>query len=339
MLKDKNNSLLTSRGNVSVDKRTNTLLIQDIEPKLQEIKALLKKLDVPMRQVEIATQLVAANKSLEDTLGVRFGGGSNVGFGHRRLGIGSGIERARAIADYPGGIMPPSQAAGASGSIAANDTLPKAWNTEGLFSDLSSAAQIGTVSKVGLALARLPGGTLLDLELQASEYENVTKTLTRPKIVTMDQQKASVSKGTQIPYAQSSSSGVSSIAYQNAEMKLEVTPHITPDDKIFLDLDISNDEKGASIVTSTSTSGTTSQTNAGPAINTNHIQTKVLVDNGATIILGGVLQVTEQHTVSKVPFFSNIPVIGGLFRNKFRSYAPQELVIFLTPRIINTITD
>lgn len=334
MLKDKNNSLLTSRGNVSADKRTNTLLVQDIEPKLQEIKDLLKKLDVPMRQVEIATQIVSANRSFEDTFGVKFGGGANAGIGHRRLGVGAGAERARAIANYENkdgrGVMPPSGAVGAEGSLADNTSLPKTLNTEGLFSDLGASQTKGGIGKVGLALARLPAGTLLDLELQAMEYESNTKTLTRPRLVTMDQVKATVEQGQQIPYTQSSSSGATSVAYQSATTKVDVTPHITPDDKIFLDLDISQDA-----VTETQPSGVT----AGPAIDTTHMQTKVLVDNGETIMLGGILTVADTNNVARVPFFGNLPIIGGLFRNKYIKHAPKELVIFLTPRIINNIQD
>jgi type IV pilus secretin PilQ/predicted competence protein len=338
LLNEKSNSLMTSRGTVSVDKRTNTLLIQDIPAKLSEIKMLLKKLDVAVRQVEISTQIVTADNTLESTLGLRFGGGANAGIGHRRLGVGGSVDRARAIGDFtnaagqPG--MPPSNAliTNATNIGVVPPTLgPTVNNSEGLFSDLGAitagtgfAAAGFNPAKVGLALARLPNGTLLDLELQALEYQSHSKTIARPKLLTQDQNKASVQKGVDIPYLQASSSGATSVAYKTAALKLDVTPHITPDDKISLDLSISNDTQGAIVA-------------AGPVVNTNRIETKVLVDNGETVVLGGVLQVTDNKQTAKVPFFGDLPIIGGLFRSKYAKYNPTELIIFLTPRIINPL--
>lgn len=341
LLKEKANSLMTSRGTVSVDKRTNTLLVQDVASKLSEINELIRKLDVAVRQVEISTQIVTADNTLESTLGVRFGGGANAGLGHRRLGVGGSIDRARAIGDFTNGLgqpsVPPSNVnlAGASPPNA-NITQqvfnvtpgPTVNNTEGLFSDLGAVAgsNLSSPAKIGLALAKLPNGTLLDLELQALEFEARSKTIARPKLVTMDQNKATVEKGVDIPYLQASSSGATSVAYKTAALKLEVTPHITPDDKISLDLLISNDTQGANTQ------------NAGPTVNTNRLQTKVLVDNGETVVLGGVLQIVDNKQWSKVPFFGDLPVIGGLFRNKYSLYSPKELIIFLTPRIIHPLS-
>ena len=292
MLKDKNNSLLTSRGNVTVDKRTNTLLIQDIDAKIAEVRDLLKKLDVPVRQVEISTQIVSASSSLEEALGLRIGGGANVGWGHRRMGIGAGAERARAIADAPGGGMPASSAVTAASGFSGTTTVPTVTNTEGIFANLSQTMSSGgpAMATVGLSLARLPNGTLLDLELQALEFETSSKTIARPTLVTMDQTKASVSKGQQIPYQEASSSGATSTSYKEASLKLDVTPHITIDDKISLDLDISNDSVG------TLSNGATS---SGPPIDTNHIQTKVLVNNGETIVLGGIFKSDDQKKKTK----------------------------------------
>lgn len=337
LLKDKSNSLMTSRGTVSVDKRTNTLLIQDVDTKLSEIHALIDKLDVPVRQVEISTQIVTADNTLENTLGIRFGGGANAGIGHKRLGIGASVDRARAIADYTDPLgassVPPSNAVldntkNMSGNIADGPTLN---NTEGLFSDLGAITS-GTIfgaanlspAKAGLALAKLPNGTLLDLELQALEYETRSKTIARPKLVTMDQNKATVEKGVDIPYLQASSSGATSVAYKTAALKLEVTPHITPDDKISLDLQISNDTQGANV-------------SAGPVVNTNRLETKVLVDNGETVVLGGVLSIVDNKQWAKVPFLGDLPIVGTLFRNRYAQYSPKELIIFLTPKILTPI--
>jgi len=337
MLKDKTNSLMTARGTVTVDKRTNTLLIQDVPSRLAEIRGLLQKLDVPVRQVEISTQIVTADQTLENALGIRFGGGANAGIGHRRLGVGGTVDRARGIADFTNPTtgqsgVPPSNAnitntTNIATSATAANLGPTVNNSEGLFSDLGTTTVGGGVAKVGLALAKLPNGTLLDLELQALEYEKKSKTLARPKLVTMDQNKATVEKGVEIPYQETTSSGAASVAYKTAALKLEVTPHITPDDKISLDLSISNDSPQAAVIAGV----------AGLQINTNRLQTKVLVDNGETVVLGGVLQVTDSRTASKVPFFGDLPIIGGLFRNKYYIHNPAELIIFLTPRIINPV--
>jgi type IV pilus assembly protein PilQ len=359
LMKDKANSIMTSRGNVTVDERTNTLLVQDTANKLVEIRALLKKLDIPIRQVEIATQIITTSSAVENVLGIRFGGAANLGIGHRRLGVGNTIDRARPIADFglgpnnvnpPGtvpasnqqyNIPPPIVTAGAAAQQSPqppdanitqqpyNGTPPTVNNTEGLFSDLG-ALTAGTLfgaagivpGKIGLALGRLPNGTLLDLELQAMEFEFKSKTLAKPRLVTLDQNKASVEQGVDIPYLQASSSGATSVAYKTAALKLEVTPQITPDNKINLDLLISNDTQGATVA-------------AGPTVNTNRLQTKVLVDNGETIVLGGVLSVKDTKQSGKVPFFGDLPILGGLFRNKYSTYAPSELIVFLTPKIIN----
>jgi len=260
------------------------------------------------------------------------GGGANAGFGHRRLGVGASAERARAIADFPNGQMPPSNAVIGQGNLSPVPIPgPTVQNSEGLFSDLGIDTLPGVAgaatAKVGFALARLPNGTLLDLELQALEYESKSKTLSKPKLVTLDQNKATVEQGVQIPYLQSTSSGAASIAFQTASLKLDVTPHITPDDKITLDLDISQDTLGDKVNLGTAGGNP-------PSINTNHLTTKVLVDNGETVVLGGVLVITDSKTWAKVPFFGDLPIIGALFRNKGIQYKPSELLIFLTPKIL-----
>jgi len=339
LLKDKSNSLMTTRGNVTVDKRTNTLLVQDTVNKLEEIRALLRKLDVPIRQVEISTQIVTASNTLENTLGMRFGGAASAGIGHRRLGVASSIERARVVSDFTDNSgkstvpdvntdyasVPPLVNSSITQGVY-NTTFPNLSNIDGLFSDLGATASTSglAAAKAGLALAKLPNGTLLDLELQALEYETKSKTIARPKLVTLDQNKATVEQGVDIPYLTASSSGATSVSYKTAALKLEVTPHITPDDKISLDLQISNDTQGANAP-------------AGPIVNTNRLETKVLVDNGETVVLGGVMSVIDNKTWAKIPFFGDLPIIGGLFRNKYNQYSPKELIVFLTPKIINPV--
>lgn len=327
MLKEKSNSLMTARGNVTVDKRTNALLVQDIPEKIAEIKALIKKLDIAVRQVEISTQIITADESCEDALGMRFGGALNPKFGSRRLGIGSTGERARAIADFlPSGRVPPSMPIIPNGLLNAPPLAgPTIQTTEGLFSDLGTTTSAG-IASLGLALARLPNGTLLDLELQALELESKTKTIARPKLMTTDQTKAVVEQGLEIPYQEASSSGATSTSYRKAVLKLEVTPQITPDGKITLALIITNDSRGEAIATS----------NGGEAltINTNRLETTVLVDNGETVVLGGILTITKVRRSAKVPFFGDIPFLGAMFRNRNREEIRKELLIFITPKIV-----
>lgn len=328
LLKDKTNSFLTTRGSVNVDKRTNTLLVQDVEHRLAEIRTLIKKIDIPVRQVQISTQIVTVNNSLEKTLGVRFGGGANLGIGHRRLGVGSTAERARAIADNRAGEVPPPTPVPSNATLSGGAGGPTVANTEGLFSDLSVAKTGGGLASVGLGLARLPNGTLLDLELQAMQYESLSKTIAKPNLITQNQNKASVEQGIQIPY-QSQTTGSAQAAttsFVTATLKMEVTPQITADDRITLDLNITNDSLGDAVTG-------TSQ----PSINKNNLQTKILLDNGQTAVLGGVLQVLDTRTAAKVPFFGDLPFIGSFFRNKSYKHQPKELVVFLTPRIINTV--
>lgn len=291
LLKEKGNSLMTHRGNVTVDKRTNALLIQDTFSKLQEIKTLLTRLDVPVRQVEISTQIVTADHALEEALGLRFGG---------------------------------------TLSATLNSHQVKMGNPDGLFSDLGSTTIGGGGTKLGLSLARLPSNTLLDLEIQALEYEAKVKTISRPTLITVDQHKAFVETGVEIPYQESTRAGAASVTFKKAVLRLEATPHITPDHKIILDLIISNDSQG----TITTQNTGTGQTSNVVGINTNKLQTKVLANNGETIVLGGVLTLSDAKTKARVPILGDLPCIGALFRNRYQKETYKELLIFITPKII-----
>jgi type IV pilus assembly protein PilQ len=349
ILKEKNNSMMSQRGSITFDKRTNTLLLQDIDSKIGNVRALIQRLDVPVRQVEISTQIITTDNIFEKTFGIRFGGGSNVAIGQRRLGIGSTMDRARATGDF-GTRVPPSNV-DFTGATPINSNIirqplvalapgPQVNNTEGLFSDLGAAlitpGQTAAIGRIGLALARLPNGTLLDLELQALELESKTKTIARPKLLTMDGAKAFVEKGVQIPYQESSSSGATSVSFKPAVLRLEVTPHITPDDKVFMDLNITNDTQGAGLPVQTSANGISVVTNI-PIINSNKLETQVLVDNGETIVLGGIFQINDQKRFQKIPFFGDLPFIGGMFRNYDIFQNPQELIIFITPKIVKPL--
>lgn len=306
LLKDKSNSLMTSRGTATVDKRTNALLLQDTDAKLTEIKRLLKNLDIPVRQVEIATQIVTADNALEEALGVRLGATSLPSLGSAQLGVADTVEHARKAMNL-----------GASSS-------------PHLFTDLGSTTIGGGVAKLGFSLAKLPHHTFIDLELQALEYESKVKTISRPKLITVDQNKASVETGVEIPYQETTASGAASVAFKKAVLRLEVTPHITADNKILLDLIISNDSQGSLTTQNTSSTGTS----GAVSINTNKLQTKVLASDGETIVLGGVLSLTGTQNRAKVPFLADLPIVGGLFKNRYQNNRRKELLIFITPKIL-----
>lgn len=337
ILKEPGNSLMSSRGNVTVDKRTNILLIQDTTRRLHDIKNLIKKLDVAVRQVEISTQIVTADNTLEEVLGMRFGGAMIERLGQQRLGIGSTIERARVIGSASSGTVPTPSAVIPQGLITSSTQGgPTVQTTEGLFSDLpgvlSGAAAVGQVpGKLGLALARLPNGTLIDLELQALEFEAKIQTISRPKITTTDKTRAYVEQGFEIPYLEASSSGATSIAFKKAVLRLEVTPQITPDDKLMLDLSITNDSP--SNIT-TLVGGLAGTTGSSIGLKTSRLTTQVLVNNGETIVLGGVLTLIDSKKCAKIPFFGDLPLVGVLFRNKNMLEERKEVLIFITPCIV-----
>ncbi len=304
LLKTDKNSMLSSRGTVSVDERTNTLLVQDTANKIEEIRSLIHRLDVPVRQVLIESRLVFANDDFEDALGVRFSSAAKFRPGNEPVvGFSGNTIAADAIAQ---GATPASQPLADRLNVNLPATLP------------SGAAGL---AQFGLAIARLPGGTILDLELMALENEGLGKIVASPRLVTSNQQQAYIESGEEIPYQEASSSGATAIAFKKAVLRLEVTPQITPDDHIILDLKVNQDSRG--VVT------------AGvPAINTREIHTKVLVANGETVVLGGIYQQQKNQTKTQVPYLGKIPVFGWLFRNETNSDQRNELLIFVTPKII-----
>ncbi|MEY3182241.1 MAG: hypothetical protein RLZ35_226 [Pseudomonadota bacterium] len=322
------NALLSSRGSVTVDTRTNALLIQDTPKKLTQIRELIRKLDKPVQQVEISTQIVKATSSITDDLGFKLGGASTVGVGHRRMGIGSNVAKARGIVSSTdlGKPVPSPNPVTATLDLTATDvTNPTVTNTEGLFHTLGSG--ISGAGSIGFALARLPAGTLLDLELQALETLALTKVISRPRLLTQDQVKATVTQGVQIPYTDTTNTtggtALLTTSFKDAKLSFEVTPHITPDKRILMDINISNDEQG-----STTSSGV-------PVIDTNTLNTKVLSDNGETVVLGGVFKNSLSNSQNKIPYFGDIPFLGRLFRSKSKTVTNNEILIFVTPKIVS----
>jgi type IV pilus assembly protein PilQ len=295
ILKSSEGGILSERGTVTVDERTNTMLIRDTLPSIDEARKMIDALDIPVKQVLIESRMVTVLDNVDEELGVRWGLSDR----ESDSGVSGSIEGAETIA---GGSIP-------SVDDRLNVNLP-----------VSSAA--GTI---GFQIASLVDGTILDLELSALESENKGEIIASPRITVANQQEAYIEQGTEIPYVQATSSGATSVEFKKAVLSLRVTPQITPDNRIILDLVVTQDTRGETVSTSTGDA---------VAIDTQEIKTQVLVENGETIVLGGIFQQTSTDSVSKVPLFGDLPFLGVLFRNTSEFQEKRELLIFVTPKII-----
>lgn len=315
LLKTKDNSLLSERGSVGVDQRTNKLLIRDTAKNIDAITALVHELDIPVQQVLIESRVVLATNDFSKELGVRFGV-SNI----RDTRNPAAGTNSKGEVSVVGGGHPETRSL--TTNVLNRETLD--YQYPGLYNvNLPANNLAATAGKIGLAFANLPMGTLLDLELSAAQAEGKSETVSSPRIITSDQEKAVIETGTEIPYQEASSSGATTVAFKKAVLKLEVTPQITPDDRVIMDLKVNKDNPDfANVVLGV------------PPINTQSVATKVLVDNGETVVLGGVYEQTKSNQVNRVPFFADLPIIGVLFRNKFEQNDKSELLIFVTPKIL-----
>ncbi|MEI6898008.1 MAG: type IV pilus secretin PilQ family protein [Psychromonas sp.] len=290
MLSGENASLLSSRGKVSTDQRTNTLLLKDTVAVIDAVKEMLIVLDVPVRQVVIEARMVTVSDSVGEELGVSWGL-TSTGRNVSTSGTLEGIENNASLDDRLNVNLPIVDAAGT----------------------------------IAFRVANIVDGALLDLELSALESENKAEIIASPRITTANQQTAYIEQGSEIPYTESSSSGATTVSFKKAVLSLEVTPQITPDNKIILDLVITQNSIGETVSTGTG---------SAVAINTQEIKTQVLVNHGETVVLGGIYQETTNTDISKVPFLGDIPYLGALFSTRSDSTSKSELLIFVTPRII-----
>jgi type IV pilus assembly protein PilQ len=279
LIKSNENSLLSDRGQVSVDLRTNTLILQDVPKSLPPIYELIKELDIPVQQVMIEARIVNAKHSFTRDLGINF----NI-------------------------------------SSQGSDII---FNASSTIEDLVTYDLPQTLSSSsGLAVAKLSGDILIDLEISASESEDETKVIASPRLITANQSEAVIRQGKQIAVEESTSSGATSVSFRDAVLELSVIPHITPDDKIILQLDVKQDVLGHFTET------------GQPTIDTKSISTQVLVENGATIVLGGIYSRTDSNSINRLPFLSELPLVGKLFQHKHELQDRDELLIFVTPTII-----
>ena len=301
--------ILSKRGAASADIRTNQVFVKETPSNLEQIRAVIAKLDIPSRQVIIEARVVEANDTFSRNLGVK------LGFFNNQLPAptSSGNLRYRVTGNYLGVGEQTGQAAVTGGSF-----IP---DTQ--FFSLPAAGINGlNAASVGISLFTKSAARFLDLELSALEAEGKGKIVSSPRVITADSVKALIEQGTELPFQVATSSGATSIQFRKANLKLEVTPQITPEGNIILDVDVTKDSVGQ-------------VTTAGFAIDTKHVQTKVLVENGGTVVLGGIFQLTDQNTVTKVPLLGDIPVLGYLFRNTAKSINKSELLIFITPKVVN----
>ena len=297
LVKDKQNSLLSERGKVSVDARTNTLWIQDTGTKIEEVRDLIKQLDVPVKQVLIEARIVEVTKDFSQDLGIRWG-----------------VSKPQHLSGTLAGANQLAQ------GVAPANVIPY---TQRLNLDLIANPASGVIpASVGIALAKLGDNILLDLELSALESEGRAELISSPRLITINQQSAIIESGQEIPYQESTSSGATAVAFKKAVLSLKVTPQITPDSKILMDLQVNQDTPSP-------------QTYLGvPAILTKQIQTNVLVNNGQTIVLGGIYKQDKNKSINRIPFFGELPVVGAFFRNTQVTLQNDELLIFITPKII-----
>ncbi len=304
--------LLSARGSVIAEPRTNQIFVTDIPSKLEEVQALIAKLDVPVRQVMIEARIVEASDQFGRSLGVKLGG-ANFGSGGS-LGNGSRINWG------PSYIGTPQQTGVNGGQFTPGNST---FGGTADFFNMPASGQNGfNAASLGLLLFNSAGSRLLNLELSALEGDGKGRIVSSPRVITADQTKALIEQGTELPYQVATASGATSIAFRKANLKLEVTPQITPEGNIILDVDVNKDSVGQA-------------TAAGFAINTKHVKTQVLIENGGTVVIGGIFELIETNTETRVPFVSDIPGVGNLFKNKSRTANKQELLVFITPRMVS----
>lgn len=300
LISDSKQSLMSKRGSAVVDVRSNTLFVQDTEKNIAKIEKIINQIDIPVRQVLIEGRIVLADDGFSKELGARFGIGRNKSWNNAET---AGVTAGGSLSNIYN--VNTTQTTTTPNDL--NVNLPATSSRAGVF---------------GFQIFNILHGFLLNIELSAAEADNRTKTISSPKVITGNQQKAVIESGVEIPYQEASSSGATSVSFKKATLGLEVTPQITPDNKVNMDLLIKKDSRG-------------DVTNGIPAINTNRVETKVLVDNGETAVLGGIFEETTTNSVDKVPFFGDLPVLGHLFKRTLNSTDKNELLIFITPRLLD----
>src|SRR5438309_325761 len=321
LIKTQTNSLLSTRGSVAVDDRTNTLLLQDTADRLADVRRLVATLDIPVRQVLIEARIVIVNNDFERSLGARFGLSNYQKYGSTGLVTTSGTAAGTDLAIG-------SAINNLAGSPPGNPTIyPIAVPTGAANAANRYNVNLPVTSAAGtIALGILGNNFIVDLELSAAQAETQANIISSPRVITANQKEATIEQGVEIPYQQSASSGATTIQFKKAVLSLKVKPQITPDNRIILDLDVKDDAVGTVVVTSGGVNV--------PSIDTREITTQVLVNDGQTVVLGGILSTTQREDDTKVPYLGDLPVLGHLFKNTIHKDDKDELMIFITPKIV-----
>ena len=305
LLADPNQRILSKRGSAVVDARTNTVFVQDTPTRLEEVRKLLRKVDVPVRQVMIESRIVEATDTFGRNLGVRLGY-------HDQTGQGSSANGVRVL---PGGNL--VDTGFHTGQVAQAPAFDQS-----LFVNLPVPGLAGAApGAFSLVLFKENAQKFLNLEITALQADGKGKIISSPRVITADQVEATIEQGTEIPYQQATSSGATSVSFKKATLSLKVKPQVTPDDNVIMNLNIHKDSVGQNTL-------------AGPSIDTKQIVTEVLVENGGTVVIGGIYTQTENSQTTKVPVFGDLPFVGWMFKQNLKSDNRSELLIFITPRII-----
>lgn len=292
-------SMLSERGSISIDERTNSLLIRELAENIVVIRQIVESLDIPVKQVQIEARIVTVNEGNLDELGVRWGFTSTNGNNTAGGSIESNLFQVGKLGE---------------------STLPVDD-----FLNVNLAATSANASSIAFQVAKLGSDMLLDLELSALQRESKAEIISSPRLITTNKKPAYIEQGTEIPYLESSSSGATTVAFKKAVLSLKVTPQITPDNRLVLDLSVTQDRPGDIVKTGTG---------EAVAINTQRIGTQVLVNNGETVVLGGIFQHSVNNTVDKVPLLGDLPLLGALFRRSYEKVGKSELLIFVTPKVV-----
>jgi type IV pilus assembly protein PilQ len=308
-----NTRILSPRGSVIFETRTNQLFVSDIPSKLEEVQALINKIDIPVRQVLIEARIVEADDKFSRALGVRLGG-SDLPINGNTAGVGYSVGGANRIV-FGGNT---NAVAGSTGQPGGSTDLS---NTN--FINLPANVSVLNAAPATFALSLFSASAqrFLNLELQALESDGKGKIVSSPRVITADQTEALIEQGEEIPYNVATSSGATSVQFKKASLSLKVRPQITPEGNVILDVEANKDSRGNNTI-------------AGPAIDTKHVKTQVLVENGGTVVLGGIFTQTDRDEVNKVPLLGDVPVVGNLFKNKSRVSNKTELLIFITPKVV-----
>ncbi|PZR52582.1 MAG: type IV pilus secretin PilQ, partial [Stutzerimonas stutzeri] len=302
--------ILSKRGSAVVDARTNTIFVQDTPTRLEEVRKLIRKIDVPVRQVMIESRIVEASDTFSRNLGVRLGYNDTSGRGDS---IGSANSPVRGLI---GGSL------NSTGFRTGQSTITPTFPGDTLGVNLPAPSIAGDASGVFSFLLFNDRATrFLNLELSALQADGKGKIISSPRVITADQVEAVIEQGTEIPYQQATSSGATSVSFKKATLSLKVKPQITPDDNVIMSLNVHKDSVGQT-------------TTAGPSIDTKQITTEVLVENGGTVVIGGIYTQDERSTTNKVPVLGDLPYVGFLFKQNIRVDDRRELLIFITPKII-----